>query len=171
MLAGRAREYIRSFGYDEPPKDTAMEWEYNQPFLNRLWKEKSVAERAGVLQALQPPALTFWYRQHPWGLYSFSTPEVTRSDPWFTPSSLEVVLDPQGRLVEFHAAPAERKPYEPGSPPDWTWRSSRRPNLNSLREQRTICARRGRVCIPHRRPPKSTSRRRRTKGRCRRSAS
>ena len=119
VLAGRAREYIRSFGYNEPPKDTAMGWEYNQQFLARLWKEKGAADRAGVLQTLQPPAITFWYRQHPWGLYSLATPEVTRSDPWFYPLSIEVVLDPQGRLVEFHAAPPQRKPYEPGAPPDW----------------------------------------------------
>jgi hypothetical protein len=119
MLAGRAREYIRSFGYNEPPKDTAMGWEYNQQFLAQLWKEKSVADRPGVLQTLQPPAIAFWYRQHPWGLYSMAAPAVTRTDPWFRPSSIEVVLDPLGRLVEFHAAPPERKPYEPGSPPDW----------------------------------------------------
>jgi serine/threonine-protein kinase len=119
ILAGRAREHIRSFGYNEPPKDTAMGWEYNRRFLARLWKEKSVADRPGVLQTLQPPAITFWYRQHPWGLYSLAVPAVTRTDPWFSPSSIEVVLDPRGRLVEFHAAPPQRKPYTPGPPPDW----------------------------------------------------
>jgi serine/threonine-protein kinase len=119
MLAGRARDYIRSFGYNEPPKDTASGWEYNQALLNRFRKDTSAADRPRDLGTLQPPAITFWYRQHPWGLYSFGKPEVTRNDPWLYPGSLEVVLDPQGRLVEFHAATPERKPYAPGPAPDW----------------------------------------------------
>jgi serine/threonine protein kinase len=119
VLAGRAREYIKSFGYTEPAKDMAMGWEYNEGFLRRLWNDRRTEDRAGVLQTLQPPALTFWYRQHPWGLVSYGGPDVTRTDPWFYPNSVEVVLDPRGQLVEFHAAPAAWKNHAPGSPPDW----------------------------------------------------
>jgi serine/threonine-protein kinase len=56
VLAGRAREYIRAFGYTAPGKDMAMGWEYNRPFLNWLWTEKGAADRSIAWQTLQPPA-------------------------------------------------------------------------------------------------------------------
>jgi len=119
-LAGRAREYIRAFGYFGPAKDRAMGWTYNRQLLNRLWREPGAGDWASALRTLRPPAVAFWYRQSPWGLHPLAGPQVTRADPWFSPSSIEVVLDPQGRLVEFHAAAPEVTAYEPAAPPDWS---------------------------------------------------
>jgi len=120
VLAWQARDYIRSFGYPTPAGDAALGWTYNNRFLNRRWKERAAADWAPVIGSLEPPALTFWYRQSSQGLHPLGSPEVTRTDPWFSPSSIEVVLDPQGRLVEFHAAAPEVKGYQPGAPPDWS---------------------------------------------------
>ncbi len=120
VLAGRARDYIRSFGYTSPPTHTAMGWDLNTRLIGRLWDETSRTDRAAVLKTLQPPAVTFWYRQHPRMMYPLGQLGITRTDPSFDPGSLEVILDPLGRLVEFHASPEEHKTYQPGPPPDWS---------------------------------------------------
>ena len=71
VLAGRAREYARGYGYNGLPTYTAVGWEYNWNYLDSLWQRKSRAERAAALGQLQPPAATFWYRQHPTHVYSY----------------------------------------------------------------------------------------------------
>lgn len=120
VLAGQARDYIRSFGYLSQARDSAMGWEQNEVLLRQIWPNRTKPGVADSLAAAQPPAMTLWYRQHPRGMTPMRGLGVTRLDPPFLNDSLEVVLDPRGRLVEFHAAPPLRKAHEPGLEPDWS---------------------------------------------------
>src|SRR5262249_29432224 len=61
----------------------------------------------------QPPAVFFWYRESPRYLVSPTGGYITRSQPnKFERGMLEVLLDSEGLLIEFHAQPPEEAPAQ-----------------------------------------------------------
>ena len=63
VLAAKAREIIKSFGYTERPVDTIYTWQYDQDYLRFAREQKNPS---AALYAPYPPAIYFWYTQSPY---------------------------------------------------------------------------------------------------------
>ena len=107
VLAAKAHEIARLFGYTERPVDTLFAWNYDADYLRYASQQKNASARGPRFYAPYPPAVYFWYRQ------SLHYPIYSDSD-WNTyvlnrdllePGTQVVVLDSEGRLLEFHARP------------------------------------------------------------------
>ena len=111
VLADRAEEIVRRFGYTDPPADRSWQFERNRPFLDYLTETDKSPTRWSRLPRGEPPALLFWYRQSPRWMQKLSSAtmwSVTLQDPPPTLSGMvSVVLDPTGRLVQFDAVPPQ----------------------------------------------------------------
>src|SRR5262249_355518 len=106
-FSAKARDIAKSFGYTERPVDTLSAWNYDPDYFRYASHQKDLIAR-DVSLAPYPPALYFWYRQSPhhpinseldYDIYSFNRDTLE-------PGMQAVVLDSEGRLLEFHARPA-----------------------------------------------------------------
>jgi len=97
---------------------------YDNDYLQYVERtDKSRGRWQHRLGNMQPPAIVFWYRQSPRMLVpeAFGLGTVDPNDPPPVISGMvSVILDPQGRLVEFDAVPPQVD-TESGTvpPPDW----------------------------------------------------
>jgi serine/threonine protein kinase len=121
VLAAQARHIAKSLGYTERPVDRAFGWEYDMDCLQHLAAEKDDSVRETRVKANRPSPLYFWYRESPRYLYHPAGDMVTRSQPnAFDPGMLELLLDSEGRLIEFNAQPtAENSRQADIRAPDW----------------------------------------------------
>ena len=121
ILAAQARHIATSLGYAERPVDRAFGWEYDMDCLQYLAAEKDDSARKSRIKANRPSPLYFWYRESPHYLYNPAGYMVTRSQPHpFDPGMLELLLDSEGRLIEFNAQPpAESAGQADARAPDW----------------------------------------------------
>jgi DNA-binding winged helix-turn-helix (wHTH) protein len=122
VLAAKARQVAQSFGYTDRPRDAIFGWEYNTEYLVRASRQKGYSVRHAGFSNQHPPPVLFWYRESPilspdfYGAYA--PPRLERAT--FQAGTLAIVLDSEGRLMEFSAQPS------PGSPvlqqtPAWDW--------------------------------------------------
>ena len=127
VLSVKAQETIRNLGYPERPVDHAAEFYYDTDFTDYVASHLPDPNWARVLTE-QPQTLLYAYRQSPVyldpdgyqsiaitpGVVQFDDPPVTHSD------MINVLLDPEGRLIYFLAIPKEFEPNPPASNPvDW----------------------------------------------------
>jgi serine/threonine-protein kinase len=113
VLAAKAREIAKLFGHTERPVDTLNAWSYDPDYLRYATQQKSAAARAPRLYTPYPPAVFFWYRQSPRYITGFG---ITGFGDLYTmylfnrntlePGMVAVVLDAEGRLLEFQARPS-----------------------------------------------------------------
>jgi hypothetical protein len=124
-LAQRARDILQSFGYSEPPADTAMGFYSGRDFLRYIEEHDKSKTRWNHLET---GAFVFWYRSSPRPLaaLSFFTRAPVQGSVWTDDPPLEasgmtlVSLNPQGRLTELVAVPPQiDSPGGPGSSPNW----------------------------------------------------
>jgi predicted Ser/Thr protein kinase len=123
VLADRAREIIRNLGYRQRPTDWAYGFETNEAYLDYIEARDHSATRWATLALGRPSAMQFWYRQSPDYLVPNNTlGKVTFSDPPpLAPEMTGVRVDPQGRLLTFHAVPPTREIAGATQPnPDWS---------------------------------------------------
>ena len=118
-LAGRARAVLNRLGCDDNPADERHTFYYDYNYLNFTVQTDSTAGRWRALATGESPAVGFWYRQSPQYLVaSGMSPRqypgvVTLADPPpVLPGMASVVLDPNGRLIEFAHVP-DRQRTEP----------------------------------------------------------
>lgn len=116
VLASKARDIAKAFGYPERPVDVLYSWTYDTDYLRYAGQHKDAA------LAPYPPAVYFWYRQSP---HAPNTPEVDYDLAALNRERLEpgmqlVVLDSEGELLEFHArAPADSRGGSSAETFDW----------------------------------------------------
>ena len=109
VLAAKAREIARSFGYTDRPVDTLRAWNYDPDYLRYAGQQNNATARDPRFYAPYPPAVYFWYRQSPHyptdsgGVYSMYLFNFNRDK--LEPGTVAVVLDSEGRLLEFQARP------------------------------------------------------------------
>ncbi len=126
QLTFSARQMLRKLGYVEPPGDTAWGYEHDVAYQLYLNRQSVSAERWQGLATGRPPIHYFWYRQSPSFLEAGSRENpygaVTPSHPPLSQGGMVTLyLDPQGRLVEFHAVPDGRSTTEVDWAPLWEW--------------------------------------------------
>ena len=121
-LAHQSRQLIASFGYTSPPLDRAFGFGSDTEFRRYGERSEKPADYRAQLTAGQPALAYFWYRQSPRYLEPVNAyGAVTASDPPAEVSGMvQLQLDPQGRMLTFHAVPPQvESPAATANPPDW----------------------------------------------------
>jgi serine/threonine-protein kinase len=120
-LAYQARGLVERLGVTEPAAARHGRLYTDMNYLRYLRDKDKSPARLGALSAGQPAAMFFWYRQSPQPLVPVAGSAVTIADPPATREGMvSVGLDLNGRLLEFHAAPA-RDEVGPASPGETAW--------------------------------------------------
>jgi len=128
VLAQKAREITARLGYPDRPLDTAYGIDNDSDLQEAIEKNDKPRPDWNTILAGRPSLFSFWYRQSPDYMYAegyrdqFLNPGIlTQSDPPPTLSGMiKLSLDPQGRLIQFHAIPPQK--MSAGSTPvsyDW----------------------------------------------------
>jgi hypothetical protein len=124
-LAGRAREILKTFGYTDPPVDTAMGFSEGKEFLRYISQHDQSKTR---WDNLEDGAFSFWYRGSPRPLIATNSDQsepmlgtVWTDDPPLDVTGMTLVeLNPLGRLRHFIAVPPQVETQTGGAPsPDW----------------------------------------------------
>ena len=105
VLIDRAQQDLQSFGYTDPIADSASGFTYDADLLNWAADHGAGSTHWSILTEGRPSVLQFWRRTSPQSLMPID-PEayVTAGDPPQTVSGMTLLrLDPQGRLLSFHA--------------------------------------------------------------------
>jgi len=120
VLTDQASRIIKQFGYTEPAVDTAYGFDTDRGYLNYLRSPDVYSQALDKLPSGQPALIHFWYRQSPRYLETLSSGSVSLADPPLDVSNMaKVVLDTQGRLLEFAAVPPQIDTGNPVTTPDW----------------------------------------------------
>ena len=108
VLAAKARDIAAGFGYTQRPVDRAFGWFNDTGYTNYALKQPDSAQRLAQLGSNRPPVLYFWYREAPRYLVPAEGGEVGRDNPPAAErGNLEMLLDSEGRLLQFQAWPEE----------------------------------------------------------------
>ena len=122
VLVDRAEAIRSALGYTETPRDRYYELAADGAYLAHVEETDPSANRWDRLRRGRPAAVYFWYRTSPRALARLS-PGAAPSliDPPLTvPGMTTVVLDTQGRLMEFTAVVPQRDSGpDASSAPDW----------------------------------------------------
>ncbi len=121
VLAFRAQDILKEFGYTEKPRSTAHGFECcNGPDL-RYVEQFPPARRDALLASHQPPLVRFWYRQSQSPLVADAPDSVSYdSPPNSEPRMIRMALDATGRLTALEARPgAESLAAETPAVLDW----------------------------------------------------
>ena len=82
VLADRAGEMVRQFGYAQPLVDAASGFEYDSDFLTWLAQRERTLVQRKTLPVGQPSAVQFWYRASPSVMVPYQQDrKVSYSDP------------------------------------------------------------------------------------------
>lgn len=124
VLAARARDIARGFGYTAPPVDTSYSFGLYDSYVNYVAKNDHTTTRWNSLSTGVPPVIVFWYRESPQFLSSQTFTFVPGAYPNDPPNSIsgmcQIFLDPQGHLAEFEAVPPQLATSTAAAPPpDW----------------------------------------------------
>jgi len=124
VLVAEARDILTDLGATAPPVDSLFDFSPNSGFFNHIGTEDDSPDRWKQLRRPQPTGLHFRYRQSPKPIAKAMGASIgawMEDPPIREPGEAMVVLDLQGRLLSFLAAPPKR--VEPGTapqaPPDW----------------------------------------------------
>jgi tRNA A-37 threonylcarbamoyl transferase component Bud32 len=114
VLADRARAISRSLGYVETPVDTA--WGFS-PAVDYLRFARERGDGVATRQHLKtgrPSGLHFWHRSSPRQMVPLGTEErvTTENPPLMVSDMRHVIVDTEGRLVEFQVVPPQVQPGE-----------------------------------------------------------
>jgi hypothetical protein len=117
VLTDRAREAARALGYSDVAVDSADGFYAAVEYLRYARENGEGAAIRERLRTGRPPGVLFWYRSSPRQMVpTGNNDSVSPSDPPFTITDMRtIVLDSEGRLVEFRAVPPQLE--EPAATP------------------------------------------------------
>jgi|HubBroStandDraft_6_1064221.scaffolds.fasta_scaffold02277_6 serine/threonine protein kinase len=111
VLAAKAHEMLREFGYTAPPADTVYSFTLRSGYSRYILRNDRSLTRWNSLSSGVPPTILFWYRESP---QFFSTNNIMSlggvqedDPPNLISGTREIFLDPQGHLVKFEAVPPQ----------------------------------------------------------------
>jgi hypothetical protein len=112
VLAAKARDMARDFGYTATPVDTFYMFDITWGYIGYVyWNDRSLT-RWNNLSTGVPPTIVYWYRESPQFMSSGtfdSLGALDRDDPPNSiPGMCRMILDPQGHLLRFEAVPPQR---------------------------------------------------------------
>ncbi len=120
-LAFRAQDFVKQFGYSDPPAHFAYGFTCCDT-ANLRYIEDQGPRRDAFLAAHQPPVVSFWYRQAQGDLIAdLSNGIITYNSPAnIDPEMIRLALDAKGRLISFEARP-KASGVAPASIPAYDW--------------------------------------------------
>jgi serine/threonine-protein kinase len=119
VLVDRAQQIAQSLGYRDPAGDDAYGFALNGPVISWVRNRKSTSDRWDAFNAGSLPGILFWYRTSPRAMRPLVGMTVQMDDPPARVSNMRLlVLDTEGRLLQFRAVPPQRDTGT-GAEPDW----------------------------------------------------
>jgi serine/threonine-protein kinase len=122
VLQERARTIVAKLGYTDSFLDSSFGWGSNWEYLR--YAETKNPSSLAHLATSRPASIYFWYRQSPEYLIPTTrlAMRASESDPRENvPGMTSVLLDPKGRLIEFHAVPPQFDEGTAGAAaPNWS---------------------------------------------------
>jgi len=120
VLAAKARDIASSLGYTQRPVDRAYGWFNDGGYLAYARSQPDRSKRLAQLKTNRPPWLYFWYREAPRYLVPIEGLAVSlRNPPPADRGNIQILLDSEGRLLQFQAWPEENpaggKPTSPSA--------------------------------------------------------
>jgi hypothetical protein len=124
VLAAKARDMAREFGYTATPVDTVYAFNYFQEYIDYIKKNDRSLTRWNNLSSGAPTTMMFVYRESPqfmWSAGIYTLGQVAWDDPPNTISGMcRIYLDTQGRLVTLEAVPPQLDAStETAAAPNW----------------------------------------------------
>jgi len=119
-------ERARSVASRLAPEVSAVDWkgyfEWDQRRIGQITRRDQSPDRFDRMRDSTLSALRFVYRQSPETLVASNRHGIVNGDdpPGDLPGMVEVVLDPQGRLLRYLAVPPRVETGGPWPDPDWT---------------------------------------------------
>ncbi|MBZ5633138.1 MAG: protein kinase [Acidobacteriia bacterium] len=108
VMATKARDIAASFGYTQRPVDRAFGWFKDLGYTNYARTQPDSAKRLAQQGTNRPPVLYFWYREAPRYLVPAEGGAVwLENPPPGDRGNLQILLDSEGRLLQFRAWPEE----------------------------------------------------------------
>lgn len=122
VIRERANEIVHKLGYGDAATDSTLGVIYDRNYIRYVSEHDNSTNPWDRLKTGRPPVIRFWYRQSPSYLVPLSGWQLTYTDP---PSEISdmagVVLDTQGRLINFYAVPPQVEEPQAATPaPDWS---------------------------------------------------
>jgi len=120
-LAFRAQDFVKQFGYTDPPAHFAYGFTCCDT-ADLRYIENQGPRRDALLAAHRPPVVSFWYRQAQGDLTADpSSGIITYDSPAsIDPQMIRLTLDATGRLISFEARPNSTG-AAPASVPAYDW--------------------------------------------------
>jgi serine/threonine-protein kinase len=121
-LEDRARELVKTLGWDQPPADSATWWSRQYDYLSYRAATIPSVRNFRELATARPHSWWFFYRQSPREMVPLDASVMVRAnDPPFEVSGMvELGLDARGQLVRLRAAPPQVEIHPSPLPaPDW----------------------------------------------------
>ncbi|SRR5579883_176326 len=123
-LARDARTLLQNLGYTGRPNDRAWGFSYDTEYRNYLGRHPAeAAARWKTPAAGEPPLVTFWYRESPSPAPAERNLNVAVSytdPPLERPGAIRLRLNPDGKLKQLEAVPAQVEPPAPAGSFDWS---------------------------------------------------
>jgi hypothetical protein len=123
VLVERAREIIKSIGYEQSPKDSSYWFEADEGLIQWLQGEPSKNISKPQRRRLEKMVVRFRYRQSPHRLVPIGNQGFVREDnpPFDVPGMIGIDLDPEGRLLRLKTVPASSQDLgETSTTLDWS---------------------------------------------------
>jgi serine/threonine-protein kinase len=118
VAAHEARKIAASFGYPQPPADTAIQFAANIPF-KEYWKDRDRKGKSWDDLLAAEPVYRYLYRESPAAMVAWQTGDLDDGNPPPTTAGMiDMRLDFRGRLRDFEAIPAEKPTGVSGAPFD-----------------------------------------------------
>ncbi len=123
-LEVRAQEILGELGLGDLPIADSVSWfDLNYAWVDHTLEQQPQAHRWRAFEGLQPSTYRFHYRQSPVPFErqnSASLSNWTLDPPAVVPGMVEVVLDPEGNLVDLHLVPTRSSAAVEDADPDWS---------------------------------------------------
>ncbi len=123
VLAARSREIIRLLGLPDAAADSAYGFQHDVEYLSYIRDHDKSATRWNRFASGRPAPLQFWYRQSPLEMQPldfFGFGEASPVNPALDVTGMmNVVLDLQGRLLEFRRVPRQHDTAPLAQAPNW----------------------------------------------------
>jgi hypothetical protein len=122
-LADRAQEIVVKLGYGDMVHASASGMSISRDWANYVAANHTEAERWNRLRVTRPETYIFWYRTSPRVLRPIgdTLPIEGLNPPLNIAGMTLVVLDPVGRLSEFHGVPGPQQDVNVAAPPPTNW--------------------------------------------------
>ena len=102
VMAGRARELLRTFGAAAPAADRVYGYDFDESILDSIVATNPSHSRWQALSRARPPVVTFWYRESPAPMVPAGPwYRATYTDPPWATGMVGVRLDGLGGLIRI----------------------------------------------------------------------